>query len=117
MATNGNRWLKERGGKNPLTRIMEQRGTGPTKADINLGSTWVHKITGLRFSVEVFEEEQILLAPVEEDAMPLEVTAEQFHNDFVPAGAYRPVGQKRRRPSGRRRNNGQKQHRRRGGRR
>ena len=113
MATNGNRWLKERGGKNPLSRMMEQRGPGPMDAPIEVGAPWIHKVTGLRFSVEVFEDETVLLAPVEQDAAPIEVSVEQFRSDFVQAHAFKAPSTNK--SSNKRRRAGGMRHKRRGG--
>jgi hypothetical protein len=92
MATNGNRWLKERGGKNPLDRIKDQKTAANRSADalsIEPGTSWVHKLTALSFLVEDVDEELVLLSPIDENAATLEVTPDQFRELFVHSDAYK----------------------------
>ena len=87
MATNGNRWLKERGGKNPLSRHLNQKGKDSAMGGIQVepGSSWIHKLTGLRFLVEDVDEELALLSPDDPAGTPLEVELAQFRDQFEPA--------------------------------
>jgi len=85
MATNGNRWLKERGGKNPLARQLQKKGKNGTLIEVTAGAAWVHKVTGLRFMVEDVDDEIALLAPEDPNGAPVEMDLAQFREQFEPA--------------------------------